>query len=275
MKTLKKQILYDIKTAYSQNRRWYIICIVFCFLTTWFMYREYSYVIKERNLGFSWIDCILGYFRGVEKISFFERDHIFRIPVEWFLFHFGYLFLEIKYPYTDYIERGYQFVLRSKSRKNWWISKCIWTFFHTGIYFLLFYIITFFETYILEGEYLKKDTNIWGIWINDMGFNEKVVLLFALPYVVATALSLLAMVISFLGGILISFIAVLIFLVASAYWDCPLLIAKYSMVCRYDLLNGLDDTTVIFGMILNGITIFLSALVGYFWYKQKEFLEEQ
>lgn len=275
MKTLKKQILYDIKTAYSQNKRWCIICIVLCFLITWRVYREYSYVIKEKQLGFSWLDCILAYFRGVEKISLFERDQIVRIPVEWFLFHFGYLFLEIKYPYTDCMERGYQFVLRSKSRKNWWISKCVWTFFHTGIYFLLFYIITFLGTYILEGEVLKKDTNIWGILINGMEFHEKVVLLVVLPYVVAAALSFLAMVISFLGGTLLSFIVILILLVASVYWDCPLLIPKYSMICRYDLLNGMDDDTVLLGMILSGITIFLSAVGGYFWYKQKEFLEEQ
>lgn len=270
---LKKQILYDVRTACSQLKKWYIISMIVSFLLTWCMYKEYSHIIKEKNLGFSWLDCILGYFRGIEEVSLSDRNQIFRIPLEWFLFHLGYLLQEIKYPYSDYTERGYQYILRSNNRKNWWISKCIWTFLHIGVYFLLFYAVTFLGVCILEGGLLQKDSNIWGILLNNVTFGEKIILLFVLPYITAVAFSMLAMTISFLEGPLVAFIAILVLLTASAYWDHPFLTGRYSMLCRYNLLNGMEYSKVLFAILLNGIIITLSILIGCFNFNQKEFLE--
>jgi len=273
MRQLKKQILYDVRTACSQLGKWYMISMAVSLLLTWHIYQEYSYAIKVKNLGFSWMDCILGYFRGTEEVSLSDRHQIFRIPLEWFLFHLGYLFQEIKYPYSDYTERGYQYILRSKNRKNWWISKCIWSFLHIGAYFLLFYAVTFLEAYILEGGFLQKDSNIWGIVFNDVVFGEKIILLFVLPYMTAAAFSMLAMTISFLEGPLVAFIVILVLLTASVYWDHPFLTGRYTMLCRYSLLNGMDYGKVFSGMALNGMIMMLSMLIGCLNFNRKEFLE--
>lgn len=204
-----------------------------------------------------------------------ESAQIFRIPMEWFLFHIGYLFFILRYPFRDYAERGYQFLLRSGSKGIWWLSKYIWTIGTAIGYCLIFYTITFLWSILLGREIFWQQTDRWGLGLGECGRQEMIWLLFVMPVLVSAALSAFVLLISFIWNQAGAVISMLTVLVASAYWKHPLLIGNYTMICRYNIVGGRLEEQLLCGCVICTCLLLIFGLIGYISFCKRELMKRE
>lgn len=272
MKKIKRQIGYDIKTGMSHVWKKYVVYVLVLALFTCSMYHNSRFIIAEK--GFSWLDCISGYFRGMYDFSLVERTQAFRIPIEWFVFHMGYVLLGISYPYHDYAERGYQFLIRAGSKKLWWMSKYLWSIGNAVLYCLIFYGITRLFTVVIDESTLWNGSDIWGFGLGDFANIYVAGVLFLMPVMTAAAIAALELCLSFIWNQTGAFITVLMVLVASAYWKHPMLIGNYTMLYRYSLQQEKLGQQLLVGVGLCLIIMIVSGVAGYKAFERQEFIKK-
>lgn len=264
MRKLKRQIWYDIQAGT---------------LSIWYDYLIYAavllFITKSMYRGMTWFDSLSGYFRGIAESSAMESASIFRIPIEWFFFHMGYLFFVVRYPFRDYAERGYPFLLRSGSKAIWWLSKYLWTVGTAIGYCLIFYTVPFLWSRIIERERFWQQTDRWGVGLGECSRNEIIGLLFLMPVLVSAALSTVLLLVSFLWNQAGAVISMLTILVASAYWKHPFLIGNYTMLCRYSIAEGRLKGQILYGCIICAGLMLLSGMVGYISFCKREFIKRE
>ena len=272
MKKIKRQIGYDIKTGMSHVWKKYVVYVLVLALFTCSMYHNGRFIIAEK--GFSWLDCISGYFRGMYDFSLVERTQAFRMPIEWFVFHMGYVLLGISYPYHDYAERGYQFLIRAGSKRLWWMSKYLWSIGNAVLYCLIFYGITRLFTVVIGESTLWNGSDIWGFGLGDLENIYVAVMLFLMPVMTAVAIAALELCLSFIWNQTGAFMTVLMVLVASAYWKHPMLIGNYTMLYRYSLQQEKLGQQLLVGVGLCLIIMIVSGIVGYKAFERQEFIKK-
>ena len=92
-------------------------------------------IYTETNIGNgTFMDYWIYLVQGGEAYQFSVYD-IFEIPVRWVCFYTFLLIGLNNYPMNELQSRGYQILIHSKSRLHWWLSKIIWVFSFTAVYF--------------------------------------------------------------------------------------------------------------------------------------------
>ena len=264
MGKLKQQIWYDIQTGTLQIWYAYLIYMVIIIFVTESMYHKMA-----------WMDCISGYFRGIIEASRMEQVQSFRIPIEWFLFHMGYLFFVVRYPFLDYAKRGYQFLIRSGGKGIWWFSKFLWVIGTAVGYCLIFYMVTFFWNQLLGREILWQQNDRWGFALGTYRMDYIIWLLFGIPVLVSAALSAFVLLLSFLWNQAGAVIGMLTVLTASAYWKHPWLIGNYTMLYRYDFVGGKWEQQLFYGTVICIGILCLCGGLGYLSFRKREWLQKE
>lgn len=263
MGKLKRQIWYDIQAGTLQIKYYYLLYLIIVIFVTESIYHKMA-----------WLDCISGYFRGIIEASRMKQVQSFRIPIEWFLFHIGYLFFVVRYPVQDYTKRGYQFLIRSGNKGIWWLSKCLWVIGTAVGYCFLFYSITFLWNQLLGREIIWQQSDRWGFALGNYSIGKIIWLLFGIPILVSIALSTFTLFLSFFWSQAGAVIGTITILIASAYWKHPWLIGNYTMLYRYDFAEGKWEEQLFYGTIICiGIPI-LCGLFGYFCFYKKEWIKK-
>lgn len=264
MGKLKRQIWYDIQAGTLQV--WYQYLIYFVVVV---------FVTESFYSKMAWMDCISGYFRGIIEASRMEQVQSFRIPIEWFLFHIGYLYFVVRYPFWDYAKRGYQFFIRSESKGIWWFSKYLWVIGTAIGYCLFFYLITFLWNRLLGREIVWQQTDRWGFALETYRTNQIIWLLFGMPVLVAMAFSAFLLLLSFCWNQVGAVISMITVLTASAYWKHPWLIGNYTMLYRYDFVGGTWEKQLVYGTgICIGILL-VCGIWGYLCFRKREWIGKE
>jgi len=227
--SLKKQFKYDVKTGIINEWKIYLLFTVVIVVLCASIFNE----AHRRGLGsLKMMDYLTKIFSGMKDFSDADRTATLFIPQEWLIVQTFFIIMISRFPKTDFDERGYQVLIRSKSKKNWWISKCIWVLCSTVLYYGIIYLIVGVFAYFSGGISLETKDDIWknGIVIlNKKNFIETV---FIMPVVVSFTFGILEMYISFLTSPIIAVFSILSYLVMSAYWCNPILIGNYTMLLR-------------------------------------------
>lgn len=260
-KALLRQIKYDFKSGTMTKWKYFLLYSVVFVLFTCCMFGG------KPEEKISYFDCLIGYFRGVHEYMEIERQQIFRIPMEWFTFHIGYLFLVGNYPRVEYMDRGYQVLLRSSSKKNWWISKCLWIVIHIVLYCIGFYMAIFLAANMRGKVVGIEPTKLWGNYYNHMDMGLLFMLLIFMPIMVAITLSILYMSLSFFMNEVIAMIIIIIYLISSVYWKNPFLIGNYGMCCRYSIMREQAEKEFIIGILWMLVLATSGIILG--WRKVK------
>lgn len=192
---------------------------------------------------------------------------LFLPPLQWMLLLILMHYLTLSYPYRDISGIGQQMLLRCRSRRDWWISKCLWTIGMTLIAFAAIVLtaglwaFAFGQSFSVEiHEEMLSYIGVSGDLIRQpktfgLGF------ILAVPAVLA-GMALLQMVLSVLVRPSVSFVLTLIALIASSYTQSPLLLGNYLMAVRCgDMAAG--GVSPLTGAALGLALCLVSAFIGY------------
>jgi hypothetical protein len=242
------------------------------------LFTMYNYIFCNaalQNYEISLLDYLSGFFKGMREFSTSDRNQNFNIPIEWFLIQVGHYLIIAKYPRFDFEERGYQFIIRSGSKRNWWYSKCIWVCVNTVVYYGTIYLTIMVAAAFTGNLNLWNVKDIWGLQMNLLSPIQLIITLFVIPVLFAIAFGMLEMFLSFLWNPLVAVIIMLTVCVASAYWDNPLLPGNYSMLLRNKWMFPNYNISMEFGFIYAIIIGFVSAVGGYHYFYRQDIMKKE
>lgn len=275
MKKFRCQIRYDIQTGTILAWKEFIVLIFFIVLIIFTMYNYIFSNAALHNKEITWLDYMCGFFKGMREISSMDRNQNFNIPIEWFLPQVVYYLIVAKYPRSDFEERGYQFLIRSGSKRNWWYSKCIWVCLNALVYYGIVYLTIMIAAAITGNLNLWNVRDIWGLRMDLLSPVQLIITLFVMPVLIAIAYGLLEMFLSFLWNPLVAVIIMLAICIASAYWCSPLLLGNYTMLLRNKWLFPNYDISMVFGMVYAIIIGIVSAAAGYQYFYGQDIMKKE
>ncbi len=192
-----------------------------------------------RQLGISLGDGLLYETGGMLPLTWEELTDNFVFPVRWLLPHILALYITLGYPGEDLGRGGIQVMTRTRSKRMWWLSKCLWNIltviscFAAGLaaWFLLSLATgrvmdfsfneKFFEM-IFGGELSGRTASAWSY----------AMALCVLPVVVCAACSLMQMTLALFIRPVFAYMALCVYYIAGAYYANPLFISNYAMSAR-------------------------------------------
>lgn len=186
------------------------------------------------------MDYVIALFGGMKEYVPSPTEP-FLFPVEWMiLVGFGSL-ITLRYPFFDMDNYGARVLIQAGRRSRWWLSKCLWLFVKTVLYYSVIYGTALICCLALGGT-VKGAPD--GLWIEAFFIIDKEMLpavgspamIMALPVLLTLALNYIQMVLCMVIGEVFSFCTVLIYLIASIYLSHPLLLGGSALLVRSDLL---------------------------------------
>lgn len=256
---LKKQIAYDLKMGIWGRRRIVLLYIVIVIgLCASITAEAHSRRLNSPML----MDYLAKIFSGMQEYSHMDRTESFKIPGEWVVIQMLYLLFVGIYPKVDFSERGYQNMIRSKRKVNWWISKCVWIVASTCLYYAVLYVVGLIFSFVQNGMNIGGNQDIWRIGISRLSNKQLFLALFILPMLVSCTYGMMQLVLSFIWSPIIGILALTLLNVASAYWCNVFLVGNYTMLYRNkDIMvnNGVNSET---GVFLCGAIIIFCVLAG-------------
>lgn len=254
---LYKHIRFDLTYGLFRREMWpkYIIWLGFFTLVSFNFAGELA---SMEATQYTYGDYLLRIFGGMREYVPTQGDP-FDIPYLWLINHIGILYFTLHYMHDDLEGIGCQMILRSGSRTEWWLSKCIWNtaavvLLYTiawGTIFLLaasnhailtFEISPFMEVIMVPGPCQLAQAS-WQLTLE----------ITILPLLATLAMSQVQMLLCLVVRPAISYVTSLVIFLSSAYKLSPFLPGNYAIALRSDKIisNGVSGTVGI------GIYLFL------------------
>lgn len=198
----------------------------------------------------SWMDYLLGCFKGLPPQMSLDT---FSFPIQWFLVMAGSLFVNLDYPLNDLTRAGQQVIIRSVSKRGWFLSKCAWNLLSCAVYILLGALTALVFALATGGSITFTSTpafreNILEIYgTNAPTAAQTLIAAVGLPLLTLIALNMLQMVLCLLIKPVFSFLICVSLLVVSLFWASPYVPGNGAMVLRSSLLTegGQEPVTVL------------------------------
>ncbi|RKI42618.1 hypothetical protein D7V86_19115 [bacterium D16-51] len=208
----------------------------------------------------------------------FDLYELFTVPTRW-VGLFLFLLISLNgYLNNDLKGWGIQVLTHSKSRLAWWLGKVAWCVLYTIVYFAIYFFIIFLFSFSNGAKIsLQPTADIMQILAREdfalYPIQQILCITIIQPFLLALFFGLLQMAIGLYIKPILSFVALLTILLASAYWQTWLLPGNWGMPNRtipiFD--NGFLPSVCI-ALLLSGILICI--ITGYFIFKKKDILEE-
>ncbi len=226
------------------------------------------------NLKCSITDLTLNMFIGNEPFDAAIKKGI-NLSVIWFVFH-SLLFSYIGFYVVDDLKKNAtSFILRVKSKKQWWTSKFIWCVLTVIIYFALFFTVSLIFTVFFGKVSFSADkmiaSKLFEINISDISVYNIIFTLFLLPMIIAVSIAVFEAVISLILKPFYSFLIVVCYLAASAFYCSVYLLFNFSMIIRNNFY-GINGMTNECGIFIAVVFAFICYLAGLFIIKRKNIL---
>lgn len=111
---------------------------------------------SAKALDVTWLDYMISCFPGVALQSGAERS--VEVPVFWLLIMAGANLMSLDYFFADLSREGQQILLRCKSRRSWYLSKCVWNLLSSSLYFCTGMVTAAVFTLISRGSFSLNNT---------------------------------------------------------------------------------------------------------------------
>lgn len=278
--TLFKLVKYDIKNGVFLSWHKLLIGAVYAVISCMILDRQIQNAVEAKHLPSmlkaSVFDYLCNIFKGIDRYSFTAKGG-FQIPALWCLFFVCYFFIIGRYIVNDLYGFGTHILLKAKSRKTWWISKCIWVFMTALVYFavivvtmILYCAFNNHLSFSITKEILTfhVSTNLWA-----QGLNFGVAML-VLPLLVLFTMGMIQITISLLTSPIVGLLTVSSFLVASVYFYTPMLVGNFVVLKRSEaVIGGFANSTNAFIYCLLIATI--AFFIGLVWFERKDILKNE
>ncbi|MDY5577958.1 MAG: hypothetical protein SPF70_10925 [Lachnospiraceae bacterium] len=274
----RKLFLYDIIQGFRQNRIKlgiiFIGAFVFCLELSILAdgMQKASADVPDINLG----TYLLHIFAGMR---FFEPipGEYFRFPIKWMLFYSFLFFSVLNYPQKDLQGMGVNYIVKSRKRWIFWISKCIWTIlFVLSCFFIMFLVMIGFCLFKGKSFSLLPDVfyleyfndKVLGILATPEDFVPALVVM---PIVMTIALALFQQMLMLFIKPLFSYLVTEGILLASAGTKLLILPGNYMMALRNDILVS-DGYSIQVGLYFATTILMISIVAGLIRFKKYDIM---
>lgn len=225
--------------------------------------------LAAARLEGTWMDYLMYCFKGIPPLA--DGPDGFEFPILWFLVMGGGLYMALDYPLDDLTEAGQQVIIRSRSRKGWFLSKCAWNLLSSGTYVLLGVLTALTSALISGGSPALVNTpavteELMQIYVMvPVAPAQAVCVGVVLPYLTLAAFSMLQMVLCLIVKPVFSFLLCVCIMIVSLFFSSPYFPGNGAVVVRSDILveGALDSAAmartclvIIAGSIFVGIIRF-------------------
>lgn len=236
--------------------------------------KQFKRGIVDGNIGFG--DCIIYFFRGMKE---YMPGEPFEIPIQFMIINILIAYMIGYFPVRDIKEYGKNILVRSKSRLEWWMSKCIWNISIVTVFYIVLYLGMIVGTLLFsDGKFVwsltlnRSITNVLLGPINsNVDINTLVITIIILTYATTLAMSMVQMTLSLITSPIVSFVIVIVMNIMSAYYMKWFMPGNYLMTYRNILINsnGVQfQTSIIIDMLL----LIFSAVSGYIYFRKYEII---
>ena len=274
---LLKNIKYDIKCGFRYNIKKYIIVVIYILIGC-ILFNSYSGNTLQfiGNKDVTLMDYYIYFFAGDRAADFSEGI----IPIPAVLLGLQLIISSMVgyYPVDDIYGYGKQVFIRVKTKTNWWISKCIWTFVSVlAVYVLIYVGIAIFG--IVAGCDISMSYNVEIVqfmnqqYIGLVSKTDILLHMFVTPVVYSLAISFIQVTLSMVIGPLLSFLSVMIYNILGILLAHKALFFNYSMLLRNENVSGVNIRPFE-GIIYMLIVAVVSIVMGIFVVNKKDLLEK-
>lgn len=267
-------VKHDLRQGVLHRWKFFLISLLyFVFIDIVFIV-GINTMFADTNVKCSISDIMLNIFIGNKPFDPTEGKGI-NIAINWIVFH-TLLFSSIGFYLIDDLKKSAtQIILRTKSRALWWTSKIIWCMVLVVSYYLLFFICAvlcgFFSgnmTFSLSDEIVSE---LYEITVQGVSMGKTIFTIIVLPMIVSISFAIVNAFISLIVKPIISLILVVCYLVASAFYESPILLFNYSMVLRnnFDGVNGVSNQN---GVLISIVLLLICFTIGIKVIKKKDIL---
>lgn len=265
----------------------FVICLTFCL-------KEASILSGENSVG-TFGDYWLYIFGGFPKVT---EDSAIKIKnlkmlAMWLAVLLYLFYTTLYYPFNDLTGYGQNVLTRSRGRRSWWLSKCLWNALTVLMFFcigaavvFLFCVVTkkpislkisqgmYTHVFLLDDELASGgliDFDNPGVISHPSHITGALI---GMPLLTAVAISELQMFLSLWLRPMFSFGVTVIILGVSAYCVSPFLIGNYAMPIRCDALmpNGVSPLT---GTVILTSLIAFCVIAGDIAFKRYDILNKE
>jgi len=221
------------------------------------------------------IDFLINMFIGNEPYEP-ETQQGIRLSIIWFVFHAFLFSFPGFYINDDLKKNATAFILRVKSRRQWWESKFIWCVLTVFAYYTVFFIVICLFSLLFGSFSLSANEQIaaefFGLGISGVKASDMLFVSFILPMMISIAIAVFEAALSLIVKPFYSFIIVICYLAASAFYCDVFLLFNFSMLNRNSLFSGHSEITGKSGILISLGLIIISYLIGIFAVRKKNIL---
>lgn len=263
-----KLIGHDLRAGIFRAR-YLAVPVIFCLPC-------FSCAVRQSGVAAgSWMDYLMYCFKGIPPLSTGAQE--FELPILWFLVMGGCLFLNLDYPLNDLTEAGQQVIIRSVSKKRWFLSKCLWCLMSCGVYFLLGALTALVFALVSGGSVELSGTptfaeRVMEVYIPE-GLSLRQALLAAvlLPYSTIAAVNMLQMTLCLIMKPIFSFLICICTLIVSLFLYTPFALGNGAMAIRSGLVTGGALSSGLSALFC-AIVIICSVIIGVVRFDRMDFL---
>lgn len=267
-------IKHDITEGILHRWKFFVISVLFFMFVDFVFIHNVSTAFADSTIRCSISDIILNMFVGNEPFNPLSQEGI-HIAIEWLMF-FALLFSSVGYYIIDDLRKNsVSFLLRTKSKPQWWISKIIWCVLLVIIYYALFFLcavicaaffgkISFIPNEVIAYEMF--DIDVAGISVLRFIFSVLV-----LPLVISISVAVIESVISLILKPIYALLIVICYLALSAFYLSPCFLFNYSMLIR-DNFDGVCGVANFYGALISVCVFAVGIFVGIVLIKRKDIL---
>ena len=251
-----KLLRHDIRAGLFRRRYLVVPCIfvlscIFCALRRF-----------PETAAAGWMDLVLFSFKGIHPL---QRPEDFELPISWFVIMAGSLYLQLDYLLEDLTEAGQQVIVRTVSRRSWFLSKCVWNLLSCCLIMALGLITALVFALMTGGSISLSNTPEVTIYSLDWYMEAPLTVAqtlwigVGLPLLTITAFTQLQMTLCLLCKPILSFLISTSLLVASLLLSTPWLPGNGAQTVRSSLLGGTLEplilTAVCGGLLVIGVVV--------------------
>lgn len=230
------------------------------------------------NVPGTWMDYMLYCFKGSVPMNS-SPEMSLALPIFWVLAMAGSLLLNLDYFLSDLTQAGQQIMIRSKTRRGWYLSKCTWNLCSCILYMMLLCTSVLLFTLLSGGTLsLQSTPGVMEILFSELtvepallsGLPGLIVVVF-MPLVTLMALNMLQMAVCLLVRPIIGFLISMAILVLSVYCNLPFVLGNGAMAIRNALLvpGGISPG---FAALTSMAILLASAILGSWKFQNTDIL---
>ncbi|MBQ7064227.1 MAG: hypothetical protein IJM90_05010 [Firmicutes bacterium] len=266
-----KLLQHDFRTGLLRKRYLWLplLFIIPCYIS--------SRITTALGMPGTWLDYLCFFFFGCEPIYLNSLDKVI-LPVQWLSLVGGLLLVNLDYLLYDLDNAGQQIIVRSASRTQWFISKCMWNIASTMVYFIEMAVVAWFFCVIKGGESTLTQIsevsvgtyNVAEITLQDGGKLAFAAIL--MPFFTLAAASLLQMALCIFIPPVFSFFFVFMIMELSVLLPFPVLMGNAAMAIRSGILHP-GFMNVGMEILANTVVMVGSIVMGAIGFRRKDIIK--